>query len=46
MDVELGFEEVPTADLGPQLQAVVDDETARGLDPETRVVMRYPRSPA
>jgi GNAT superfamily N-acetyltransferase len=42
----LGFEEVSTADLGPQLRAVVDDETARGLHPETRVVMRYRRSSA
>lgn len=39
----LGFEEVPATDLGPALRAVVDDETARGLDPEARVVMRYRR---
>ena len=42
----LGFEEVRAADLGPELRAIVEDETARGLDPETRVVMRYRRSPA
>jgi len=39
----LGFEEVSPADLGPELRAVVDDETARGLDPTARVVMRYRR---
>jgi GNAT superfamily N-acetyltransferase len=37
----LGFEVVPGIDLGRELQAVVADETARGLDPERRVVMRY-----
>jgi GNAT superfamily N-acetyltransferase len=37
----LGFEEVPVDELGPALRMVVEDETARGLDPATRVVMRY-----
>jgi GNAT superfamily N-acetyltransferase len=36
-----GFQEVPAPELGPDLAAVVQRETARGLDPETRVVMRY-----
>ena len=36
----LGFEVVPAAELRPELVAVVDDETARGLDPASRVVMR------
>lgn len=37
----LGFETVPAAELRPELVAVVGDETARGLDPAARVVMRY-----
>jgi GNAT superfamily N-acetyltransferase len=37
----LGFETIPAAELRPELVAVVDDETARGLNPTTRVVMRY-----
>jgi predicted N-acetyltransferase YhbS len=37
----LGFEEVPMTELGPELEAVVRDESARGLDPKRRVVMRY-----
>ena len=37
----MGFEVVPDGDIGPALREVVDDETARGLDPTTRVVMRY-----
>jgi GNAT superfamily N-acetyltransferase len=36
-----GFEEIPAAELGPELAAVVQDETERGLDPAGRVVMRY-----
>lgn len=40
----LGFEEVPADELRSELVAVVADETARGLDPRRRVVMRY-RSP-
>jgi GNAT superfamily N-acetyltransferase len=38
---KMGFEVVPEANQRPTLRAVVDDETARGLDPETRCVMRY-----
>jgi GNAT superfamily N-acetyltransferase len=41
----LGFEEVPRDGLRPELEAVVRDETARGLDPARRVVMRYRVSP-
>ena len=37
----LGFEEVAGDDLTPELEAVIRDETARGLDPRRRVVMRY-----
>jgi GNAT superfamily N-acetyltransferase len=37
----LGFEEVPRDQLRLELTAVVEDETARGLDPQRRVVMRY-----
>jgi len=39
--VKLGFEEVPAGEQSPELAAVVRDEAARGLDPATRVVMRY-----
>ena len=42
---KMGFELVPEANLRPALRAVVDDETARGLDPETRCVMRYRAAP-
>jgi GNAT superfamily N-acetyltransferase len=38
----LGFEELPVASWTPALREIVDDETARGLDPANRVVMRYP----
>lgn len=37
----LGFEPVPTDELRPELAAVVQDEAARGLDTQRRVVMRY-----
>ena len=37
----LGFEVIPAEQLGPELVAVVENETARGLDPRDRVVMRY-----
>jgi GNAT superfamily N-acetyltransferase len=37
----LGFEEVPLRELSPQLVAVVEHETQRGLDPTRRVVMRW-----
>lgn len=36
-----GFEEVPSGDVSPELHAVIARETARGLAPERRVVMRY-----
>jgi len=38
---KLGFEEIPARALRAELAAVVQDETARGLDPAARVVMRY-----
>jgi GNAT superfamily N-acetyltransferase len=41
----LGFEPIAADRLRPELAAVVADETARGLDPRRRVVMRW-RSPA
>ena len=37
----MGFEPVAERDQRPALREVVDDETARGLDPTTRCVMRY-----
>jgi GNAT superfamily N-acetyltransferase len=37
----LGFLEVPSDRLTPELVAIVCDEAARGLDPARRVVMRY-----
>ena len=37
----LGFVEIPRDRLRPELTAVVRDEAARGLRPETRVVMAY-----
>jgi GNAT superfamily N-acetyltransferase len=36
----LGFEIVPPARLSPALSAIVADETQRGLNPTSRVVMR------
>ena len=39
---KLGFDLIPAAELSRELQAVVDDETRRGLDPTRRVVMRWP----
>jgi GNAT superfamily N-acetyltransferase len=39
----LGFEVVPPAALSTVLRAIVDNETRRGLDPRTRVVMRRAR---
>lgn len=41
----LGFEELPPSAWSPALAAVVADETARGLDPALRLVMRW-RPPA
>jgi GNAT superfamily N-acetyltransferase len=37
----LGFVEIPRDLLRPELVAVVSDEAARGLAPETRAVMAY-----
>jgi GNAT superfamily N-acetyltransferase len=37
----LGFEEMPTESLRPELAALVREEAARGLDPTKRAVMRY-----
>ena len=36
-----GFRIVPPHEIGPELAALVQDETARGLDPGQRVVMRH-----
>lgn len=36
----LGFEVIPRRELSPVLQAVLQDETRRGLDPARRVAMR------
>jgi GNAT superfamily N-acetyltransferase len=36
----LGFVVIPTEALTPALRAVIEDETRRGLDPDSRVVMR------
>jgi GNAT superfamily N-acetyltransferase len=43
----LGFEEIPRAELGPELAGLVREEARRGLDPERRAAMRYraPSSP-
>jgi SAM-dependent methyltransferase/GNAT superfamily N-acetyltransferase len=38
---KLGFVEVPTAALAPEVVAVVRHETEHGLDPERRLVMRW-----
>ena len=37
----LGFAEIPSHELRPELAAVVADEATRGLAPQTRVVMWY-----
>jgi len=37
----LGFVEIPRDRLRPELAALVSDEAARGLPPETRAVMAY-----
>jgi GNAT superfamily N-acetyltransferase len=36
----LGFRVLPEVEIGPELRAVQDAETAHGLDPATRVCMR------
>ncbi len=43
--VRMGFEEIPTSRLRPALEAVVREETVRGLDPHARLVMRYRCAP-
>ena len=40
----LGFVEIPRDRLRPELAAVVSNEAARGLAPETRAVMAYRRA--
>ena len=42
----LGFVEIPRESLRPELAAVVSEEAARGLAPETRAVMAYRCTPA
>ena len=37
----MGFEEIPGGELRPELETVIRDEAARGLDPAQRVVMGY-----
>lgn len=37
----LGFEEIHSGELRPELKMVIRDEAARGLDPGQRVVMGY-----
>jgi predicted N-acetyltransferase YhbS len=37
----MGFEEIHSGALRPELETVIRDETARGLDPAQRVVMGY-----
>ncbi len=37
----LGFEEMSPEAWGPELMAIVQDETARGLNPQRRVVMKF-----
>jgi GNAT superfamily N-acetyltransferase len=41
----LGFEEVPPAELRPELAEIVREEAGRGLDPKRRAVMRYRGKP-
>jgi GNAT superfamily N-acetyltransferase len=38
----LGFEVMPPSSIGRELRALVDEETAAGLDPTLRVCMRAP----
>ena len=40
--VRLGFEEIPRAELRPELAEIVREEASRGLDPESRAVLRHP----
>jgi len=36
----LGFEEIPAADLHPELREIMDEEATHGLDPTLRIAMR------
>jgi GNAT superfamily N-acetyltransferase len=36
----LGFEEIPAAEIGPELRDALDEEAAAGLDPGKRLAMR------
>jgi GNAT superfamily N-acetyltransferase len=36
----LGFDEVPAHELRPELEAILEEEALRGLDPRRRVLMR------
>jgi GNAT superfamily N-acetyltransferase len=38
--LRLGFEEIPSRELGPVLESVLRDEARRGLDPARRLAMR------
>jgi len=38
----MGFVEIPSHELRPELVAVVSEEATRGLSPESRAVMAYP----
>ena len=37
----LGFEEIPSRELTPELLFVIEDEVRRGLDPHSRLAMRF-----
>lgn len=39
--MRLGFEEVPSRELTPELLFVIQDEIRRGLDPRSRLAMRF-----
>ena len=39
--MRLGFEEVPSSELTPELLFVIEDQVRRGLDPHSRLAMRF-----
>lgn len=39
--LRLGFEEVPSSELTPELLFLIEDEVRRGLDPRSRLAMRF-----
>jgi GNAT superfamily N-acetyltransferase len=39
--MRVGFEEVPSSELTPELLSVIEDEVRRGLDPHSRLAMRF-----